>query len=154
MNLMRQQEESMRINWTVPIRGLARVITWTMRELFKWVEIIVSAPIVVLLYVLMLMIKGANVITKKVRRMMMPADYTLSDISVNNGGCFIGTIDGITGDKGIFLDFPKSITMTKHGLILKDVDGIKYLVKSLSPRQNPASLAKLLAGKFLDDSAF
>lgn len=144
----------MKINWIVPIRGLARVITWTIREIFKWVEIIVSAPIVVLLYVLMLMIKGANVITKKVRRMMMPADYTLSEISVNKGGCFIGTIDGLIGDKAIFLDFPKSITMTKHGMILKDDEGVKYLVKSLSPRQNPAALAKLLASKFLDDSAF
>ncbi|MNG34329.1 hypothetical protein D3C84_1207860 [compost metagenome] len=85
---------------------------------------------------------------------MMPADHTLSEISVNNVGCFIGTIDGLIGDKAIFLDFPKSITMTKHGMILKDDEGLKYLVNSLSPRQNPASLAKLLAGKFLDDSAF
>lgn len=144
----------MKINWSVPIRGLTRVITWTIREIFRWVEIIISAPIVALLYFLMLMIKGANVITKKVRRMMMPADYTLSEISVNNGGCFIGTIDGLIGDKAIFLDFPNSITMTKHGMILKDTDGVKYLIKNFSPRQKPASLAKLLAGKFLDDSAF
>lgn len=144
----------MRINWMVPVRGLIKIIVWTIREIVRWIEIIISAPIVVLLYVLMLIIKGANVITKKVRRMMMPTDYTLSEISVNKVGCFIGTIDGLIGDKAIFLDFPKSITMTKHGMILKDEEGIKYLIKSFSPRQSPAALAKFLASKFLDDSDF
>jgi hypothetical protein len=144
----------MRINWVVPIRGLIKAIAWLAREIWTWVEIIVSAPIVTLLYLLMLMIKGANVITKKVRRMMKPADYTLSEISVTNIGCFIGTIDELEGDKAIFLDFPSSIKMTKHGMILKDEKGVRYLIKTLSQRQKPAHLAKLLADKFLDDSSF
>jgi hypothetical protein len=144
----------MRINWMVPIRGLARMAVWVFREILTWMEIIVSAPIVTLLYLLMLIIKGANVITKKVRRLMKPADYTLSDISVSNIGCFIGTIDELEGDKAIFLDFPSTLKMTKHGMIVKDEKGVRYLITILSPRQNPANLAKLLADKFLDDSSF
>jgi hypothetical protein len=144
----------MRVNWMVPIRGLAKMIAWVFREILTWVEIIVTAPFVTLLYLLMLIIKGANVTTKKVRRIMKSADYTLSEISVSNFGCFIGTIDELEGDKAIFLDFPSSIKMTKHGMILKDEKGVRYLIKTLSQRQKPAHLAKLLADKLLDDSSF
>jgi hypothetical protein len=140
----------MRINWMVPVRGLIKAIVSIAKEVCLWVEIIISAPIVFFLYIIMLMMTGAKVIAKKVRRMMMPTDYTLSDIFVNNCGCFIGSIDGLTGDKAIFIDFPTSIKITKNGMIIKDEDGISYLIQSLSPRQTSHGLAKLLASQFLE----
>lgn len=136
----------MRVNWLVPVRGLASVVLRLAKLIWTLVEIIISIPLVPLMYLLVLMGTGFQVICRKIRRLKMVADYVLLDSTIDEYGNVWGTIEGKSGVESLIASKFKTIKLKNQGLVMSfEREEGRFLASYLEPEQDYKVVAKLIA---------
>ena len=136
----------MRVNWLIPVRGLASVVLRLAKLIWTLVEIIISIPLVPLMYLLVLMGTGFQVICRKIRRLRMVADFVLLDSTIDEYGNTWGTIEGKSGVESLIASKFKKIKLHNHGLLMElEREKGTFLATYLEPDQDTKILAKLIA---------
>lgn len=142
----------MRLNWMVPVRTLWSVMCWLVRQINIWGGILISIPVLPVLpviWVFVMMAKGARRVGRMIKRACMPADHVLSEVVADNAGWIYGQVDGDTTAFGLFAEMHVEARLVKEGMVLRDRNGKTFLLTHFEKGQKPAPLANLLAESFL-----
>ncbi|UUT24051.1 hypothetical protein [Pseudomonas sp. T8] len=139
----------MRVNWMVPLRALLGLIGWIVRQINIWGGIIISIPVLPIVWLAIMMTKGAKRVGRMIKRSMSPSDHELSGVVADHGGWIFGQVDGDQTALGLFAERHVRTRLSKEGLVLQTPDGKTFLVKSFEKGQDSAALAPLLADAFL-----
>lgn len=139
----------MRINWIVPVRALWRLLRWAVHQINVWGGILISIPVIPVVWFFVMMIKGARRVGRMIKRALSPSDHVLSEVVADDGGWIYGQVDGDTTALGLFAEIHVEARLVKEGMVLRDRSGKTFLVTSFEKGQKPAPLAQLLAESFL-----
>jgi hypothetical protein len=139
----------MRVNWLVPVRWLISFLQWLIGQINIWGGIIISIPVIPVIWLAVMIVKGARRVERMIKRSMMPADHELSDVVADVGGWIFGQVDGDKTALGLFAERDVRARLVKSGMVLCTADGKTFLVKSFEKSQNSAALAPLFAEAFL-----
>lgn len=139
----------MRVNWLVPIRLLISFLRWLIGEINTWGGVIISIPVIPVIWLFVMIIKGAKRVGRMIKRSMSPSDHELSGVVADHGGWIFGQVDGDQTALGLFAERHVRTRLAKEGLVLQTSDGKTFLVKSFEKGQDSAALAPLLADAFL-----
>lgn len=139
----------MRINWVVPLRGLWSLLRWVVRQINVWGGILISIPLIPLIWFFVMMIRGARRVGRMIRRACSPADHVLSEVVADEQGWIYGQVDGDTTAFGLFAELHVEARLVREGIVLRDRSGKTFLVTSFEKGQKPAPLATLLAEALL-----
>jgi hypothetical protein len=139
----------MRINWIVPIRGLWGLLRWVVHQINVWGGILISIPLIPLVWFFVMMMKGARRVGRMIKRALSPSDHVLTEVVADEHGWIYGQVDGDTTAFGLFAEFHVEARLVKEGMVLRDRNGKTFLVTSFEKGQKPAHLATLLAESFL-----
>lgn len=141
----------MRVNWMVPLRRLWGLARWIVHQINVWGGVLVSIPLIPIIWYFVLMAKGVKRIKRIVKRALSPADHLLTDAVADDYGWIYGQVDDDASALGLFAELFVESRLVKQGLMLRDGDGKTFLIKSFEPGQKPAQLAPLLGEAFLLD---
>ena len=141
----------MRINWLVPVRRLWGLVRWIEQQINVWGGILISIPLIPIIWYFVLMAKGIKRIRRIIKRALSPADHFLTDAVADEWGWIYGQVDDDTSELGLFAELFVEARLFKQGMVLRDGDGKTFLVKSFEPGQKHAPLAPLLGEAFLLD---
>lgn len=133
----------------VPVRSLWSVICWLVRQINIWGGILISIPLLPVIWVFVMMVKGARRVGRMIKRAMSPSDHVLSEVVADEQGWIYGQVDGDTTAFGLFAEMHVEARLAKEGMVLCDRNGKTFLVTSFNEVQKPAPLALLLAESFL-----
>jgi hypothetical protein len=139
----------MGLNWMVPLRSLTRLLRWIAHQINVWGGIIISIPVIPVIWLFVMIIKGAKRVGRMIKRSMSPSDHELSGVVADRGGWIFGQVDGDQTALGLFAERHVRARLSKKGLVLRTADGKTFLVKSFEKGQSSAALAPLLADAFL-----
>lgn len=139
----------MRINWMVPVRALWSLLRWAVHQINVWGGILISIPVIPVVWFFVMMIKGARRVGRMIKRALSPSDHVLSEVVADDGGWIYGQVDGDTTALGLFAEIHVEARLVKEGMVLRDRNGKTFLVTSFEKGQKPAPLANLLAESFL-----
>lgn len=139
----------MRINWAVPLRALLSLLRWVVHQINTWGGILVSIPLIPLIWFFVMAAKGARRVGRMIKRACSPSDHVLSEVVADEAGWIYGQVDGDTTAFGLFAEMHVEARLVKEGLVLRDRTGKTFLVTSFEVGQKPAPLANLLAESFL-----
>lgn len=139
----------MRLNWMVPVRTLWSVMCWLVRQINIWGGILISIPLLPVIWFFLMMAKGARRVGRMIKRAMSPSDHVLSEVVADEQGWIYGQVDGDTTAFGLFAEMHVEARLAKEGMVLCDRNGKTFLVTSFNEGQKPAPLALLLAESFL-----
>ena len=139
----------MRVNWMVPLRALLALLGWIVHQINVWGGIIISIPVIPVIWLFVMIIKGAKRVGRMIKRSMSPSDHELSGVVADHGGWIFGQVDGDQTALGLFAERHVRTCLAKEGLVLRTADGKTFLVKSFEKGQDSAALAPLLADAFL-----
>lgn len=140
----------MRVNWLVPVRALASVVLRIAKLIWTLVEIIISIPLVPLMYLLVLMGSGFQVICRKIRRLRMVADFVLIDPAIDEYGHVWATVEGKPGVDGLIAGKHKKLKLVNEGLVMEiETEEGTYLATYLEPDQDYKAIAKVMADIFI-----
>jgi hypothetical protein len=141
----------MRINWIVPLLRLWSLLRWVVHQVNLWGGILISIPLIPVIWYFVMMTKGSRRVGRMIRRAMRPSDHAMDEVIADEQGWVYGQVDGDTTAFGLFAELHFETRLAKQGLILKDRDGKTFLVTSFEKRQQAGPLAPLLAEAFLRD---
>lgn len=141
----------MRVNWMVPLRRLWGLVRWIVHQINIWGGILISIPLIPIIWYCVLMAKGVKRIKRIIKRALSPADHFLTDAVADEWGWIYGQVDDDTSALGLFAEFFVESRLVRQGLVLRDGDGKTFLVQSFEPGQKHAPIAPLLAEAFLLD---
>lgn len=139
----------MRINWMVPLRALWSLLRWIVHQINVWGGILISIPLIPLVWFFVMMMKGARRVGRMIRRAFSPSDHVLTEVVADEHGWIYGQVDGDTTAFGLFAELHVEARLVKEGMVLRDLNGKTFLVTSFEKGQKPAPLATLLAESFL-----
>ncbi|MBK5417758.1 hypothetical protein [Pseudomonas sp. TH31] len=139
----------MRVNWMVPLRSLLALLGWIVHQINVWGGIIISIPVLPIVWLVIMMTKGAKRVGRMIKRSMRPSDHELSEVVADHGGWIFGQVDDDKTALGLFAERDASARLVKEGLVLRTDDGKTFLVRSFEKGQDSAALAPLLADAFL-----
>lgn len=139
----------MRVNWMVPLRGLWSLLRWVIHQINVWGGILVSIPLIPIIWYFVMMTKGARRVGRMIKRALSPSDHVLSDVVADPEGWIYGQVDGDTSAFGLFAEVYVEARLVKQGMVLRDRDGRTFLVTSFNEGQKHAPLAPLFAESFL-----
>lgn len=139
----------MRVNWLVPLRSLWGLLLWFIRQINTWGGILISIPLIPLIWFFVMMMKGARRVGRIIKRAFSPSDHVLSEVVADEAGWIYGQVDGDTTAFGLFAELHVEARLVKEGMVLRDRTGKTFLVTSFEKGQKPAPLATLLAESFL-----
>jgi len=139
----------MRINWFVPMRALWSLLRWIVHQINVWGGILISIPLIPLIWFFVMMCKGARRVGRIIRRAFRPSGHVLSEVVADEAGWIYGQVDGDTTAFGLFAELHVEARLVKEGLVLRDRTGKTFLVTTFEKGQKPAPLANLLAESFL-----
>ena len=139
----------MRINWMVPLRTLWNVLRWIVHQINVWGGILISIPLIPVIWFFVMMCKGARRVGRMIKRAFSPSDHVLSEVVADEAGWIYGQVDGDTTAFGLFAELHVEARLVKDGMVLRDRNGKTFLVTSFEKSQKPAPLALLLAESFL-----
>ncbi|MDM9589532.1 hypothetical protein QUC26_17385 [Pseudomonas asiatica] len=141
----------MRVNWMVPVRRLWSLVRWVIHQINVWGGILISIPLIPIIWYCVLMAKGVRRIRRIVKRALSPADHFLTNAVADKDGWIYGQVDDDISALGLFAELFVESRLVRQGLMLRDGDGKTFLVTSFEPGQKHAPLAPLLAEAFLLD---
>lgn len=139
----------MRVNWMVPLWALLALLGWIVHQINVWGGIIISIPVLPIVWLAVMMTKGAKRVGRMIKRFMSPSDHELSGVVADHGGWIFGQVDGDQTALGLFAERDVRARLVKEGMVLSTADGKTFLVKSFEKGQDSAALAPLLADAFL-----
>ncbi|NMZ02594.1 hypothetical protein HBO04_20950 [Pseudomonas proteolytica] len=139
----------MRINSAVPLRALWSLLRWVVRQINVWGGILISIPLIPLIWFFVMMCKGARRVSRMIKRALSPSDHVLSEVVADEAGWIYGQVDGDTTAFGLFAELHVQATLVKEGMVLRDRNGKTFLVTTFEKGQKPEPLAILLAESFL-----
>ncbi|WP_455886909.1 hypothetical protein [Pseudomonas rustica] len=139
----------MRINWFVPLRALWSLLRWVVHQINVWGGILISIPLIPLIWFFVMMCKGGRRVGRMIRRAFRPSDHVLSEVVADECGWIYGQVDGDTTAFGLFAEVHVEARIVKQGMVLRDRNGKTFLVTNFEEGQKPAPLASLLAESFL-----
>ena len=139
----------MRINWMVPLRTLWNVLRWIVHQINVWGGILISIPLIPVIWFFVMMCKGARRVGRMIKRAFSPSDHVLSEVVADEAGWIYGQVDGDTTAFGLFAELHVEARLVKEGMVLRARNGKTFLVTSFEKSQKPAPLALLLAESFL-----
>lgn len=139
----------MRVNWLVPVRWLIGFLRWLIGQINTWGGIIISIPVIPVIWLFVMIVKGAKRVGRMIKRSMSPSDHELSDVVADQGGWIFGQVDCDKTALGLFAERDVRARLVKDGLVLRTADGKTFLVRSFEKGQSSAALAPLLADAFL-----
>ena len=139
----------MRINWMVPLRTLWNVLRWIVHQINVWGGILISIPLIPVIWFFVMMCKGARRVGRMIKRAFSPSDHVLSEVVADEAGWIYGQVDGDTTALGLFAELHVEARLAKEGMVLRDRSGKTFLVTHFEKGQRPAPLANLLAESFL-----
>lgn len=139
----------MRINWIVPLKGLWSLLRWLVRQINTWGGILVSIPLIPLVWFFVMAAKGARRVGRMIKRAFSPSDHVLSEVVADEQGWIYGQVDGDTTAFGLFAEMHVEARLVKEGMVLRDRNGKTFLVTHFEKSQKLAPLAQLLAESFL-----
>jgi len=139
----------MRINWAVPLRALWGLLRWFIRQINTWGGILISIPLIPLIWFFVMMMKGARRVGRMIKRAFSPSDHVLSEVVADEAGWIYGQVDGDTTAFGLFAEMHVEARLVKKGMVLRDRNGKTLLLTHFEKGQKPAPLATLLAESFL-----
>ena len=139
----------MRINWGVPLRALWSLLQWVVHQINVWGGILISIPLIPLIWFFVMMMKGARRVGRMIKRAFSPSDHVLSEVVADEAGWIYGQVDGDTTAFGLFAEMHVEACLVKEGMVLRDRNGKTFLLTHFEKGQKPAPLATLLAESFL-----
>lgn len=139
----------MRINWAVPLRALWGLLRWFIRQINTWGGILISIPLIPLIWFFVMMMKGARRVGRMIKRAIMPADHVLTEVVADEAGWIYGQVDGDTTAFGLFAELHVESRLVNKGMVLRNRNDKTFLVTSFEKGQKPEPLATLLAEAFL-----
>lgn len=139
----------MRINWGVPLRALWSLLRWVVHQINVWGGILISIPLIPLIWFFVMMMKGARRVGRMIKRAFSPSDHVLSEVVADEQGWIYGQVDGDTTAFGLFAEMHVEARLVKEGMVLRDRNGKTFLVTHFEKGQKLAPLATLLAESFL-----
>ena len=86
----------MRINWMVPLRTLWNVLRWIVHQINVWGGILISIPLIPVIWFFVMMCKGARRVGRMIKRAFSPSDHVLSEVVADEAGWIYGQVDGDT----------------------------------------------------------
>lgn len=138
----------MRINWFVPVRALWSLLRWVVHQINVWGGILISIPLIPLIWLFVMIARGARRVGRMIRRAMRDTDHDMSDVSVEDGWMY-GQVDGELSAFGMFAECHYDVRLTPAGLVVESRDGKTFLVTSFKQGQSAAELAPIFAEGFL-----
>ena len=133
----------MRVNWMVPVRGLAQLAVRMARLVWMPIEIAIAIPLVPLMYLLVLIATGFEVTCRKVRRLFVVADLALTDTMFDEFGHVWANVEG---EDSFVINKYTSLRLADEGLVIELVhDKSRYLAPHVEHDHAPKALAKVLA---------
>lgn len=135
----------------VPVRRLWSLVRWVIHQINVWGGVLISIPLIPIIWYCVLMAKGVKRIRRIVKRALSPADHFLTDAVADDYGWIYGQVDDDVSALGLFAEFFVESRLVRQGLVLRDGDGKTFLVKSFKPGQKPEQLVPLLGEAFLLD---
>lgn len=140
----------MRVNLIVPVRGLAALSVRLAKLVWTLVELIISIPLVPLMYLLVLIATGFEVTCKKIRRLRMVADFILIDPAIDEYGHVWATVEGKPGVDGLIAGKHRNLKLVSQGLVMElETEEGTYLATYLEPDQDYKVIAKIMADIFI-----
>lgn len=136
----------MRVNWLVPVRALGSLVIKLTKLVWTLVELIISIPLVPLMYLLVLMGTGFEVIFRKIRRLRMVADFVLLDSTIDEYGNVWATVEGKSGVDSLVAGKYKNLRLANQGLVMElETEEGTFLASYLEPDQDYKVVAQLIA---------
>lgn len=139
----------MRINWAVPLRALWSLLRWVVHQINTWGGILVSIPLIPLIWFFVMAAKGARRVGRMIKRALSPSDHVLGEVVADEAGWIYGQVDGDTTAFGLFAELNVEARLIREGMVLRDRTGKTFLVTSFEVGQKAAPLANLIAESFL-----
>lgn len=133
----------------VPVRALWSLLWWIIRQINTWGGILISIPLIPLIWFFVMAAKGARRVRRMIKRALSPSDHVLAEVVADDAGWIYGQVDGDTTAFGLFAEMHVEAQLVKVGMVLRDRNGKTFLLKHFEKGQKPAPLAPLLAESFL-----
>lgn len=140
----------MRVNWMVPVRGLAHLSLRLAKMIWVPIEIAIGVVLVPPLYLAVLIATGFEVTCRKIRRIMKVADYALTDAMFDGFGHVWANVEGKAGLEHSLVNDYTSIRLVNEGFVVEILDDKnRYLAPYVEHDHSIKPLAKIFADVFL-----